>query len=157
MRAVKAEVLSSLDALENTHQFQIIFYNETPKVFNPTGQPGRLAFGTPQNKAAAEQFVNSLIADGGTRHDDAIALALRMRPDAVFLFTDADDPKLGPYELGRIDRLAGGTPIHTIEFGSGPQPQSDSFLLKLARQSGGKYRYIDITRTPVRPVEVPEE
>ena len=40
--------LQSIDAV---HQFQIIYYNEQPKIFNPTGQAGRLVFGTEQNKA----------------------------------------------------------------------------------------------------------
>lgn len=35
--AAQTELISSLDDLQRVHQFQIIFYNEKPKVFNPGG------------------------------------------------------------------------------------------------------------------------
>ena len=61
------------------------------------------------------------------------------------VLTDGDDPKMTPRQLERIDRLGGGIIINTIEFGAGPRPAGEGFLVKLARQSGGKYAYVDIT------------
>ena len=46
LKAVKAELLASLKNLDTVHQFQIIFYNHRPVLFNPSGTPGKLAFGT---------------------------------------------------------------------------------------------------------------
>lgn len=144
LRRVKAELVRSLENLDTVHQFQIIFYNERPVVFNPTGTPNRLAFATEQNKQRAIRFIDSIKAEGGTAHDDALRLAIRLRPDVIFFLTDADDPKLTAAELAKIRRLAAGVIINAIEFGPGPKPEGDSFLAELARQNGGGYAYVEV-------------
>jgi len=142
----KAELLRSLEDLDKVHQFQIIFYNEMPIAFNPSGAPGKLAFGTPENKERAARFVRSITSDGGTRHDAALKLAIKMQPDVIFFFTDADEPRLSPRQLDEIHRWAGGITINAIEFGLGPKQSAANFLEKLARQNNGQYAYVDITR-----------
>lgn len=146
LKAVKAELLQSLKSLDTVHQFQIIFYNERPVVFNPSGSPGRLAFATEQNKDRAARFLDSIAADGGTAHEDALRLAIRLQPDVIFFLTDADDPKLTPAQLAKIRRLAAGIVVNAVEFGLGPKPAGDSFLAELARQNGGGYAYIDVSK-----------
>ena len=88
-----------------------------------------------------------MVADGGTSHEDAIMLAIKFHPDVIYLMTDGDDPPLTAKQLDRIDRRAGGIVIDTIQFGAGPRPAEESFLVKLARQSGGKYAYVDVAKT----------
>ncbi len=66
----------------------------------------------------------------------------------IFWLTDADEPKLNRAELARINRLAAGITIHAIEFGSGPQPEADNFLVQIAQQNGGTHQYVDITKEP---------
>jgi hypothetical protein len=144
--AVQAELRESFKPLDSIHQFQIIFYNERPVVFNPTGTPGRLAFANEQNKARALRFLESIVADGGTDHEEALKLAIRMQPDVIFFLTDGDDPKLTAAEIDEITYRAGGIRINTIQFASGPQPAGTNFLMELARQNGGQYRYVDITK-----------
>jgi len=145
--AAKAELLASLKNLQPTHQFQIIFYNETPTIFNPSGQPGKLAFATDQSKELARRFLGTIVAEGGTRHEDALKLAIKLQPDVIFFLTDADEPRLSAQDLAEIHRWANGIVIHSIEFGLGPKASDEeTFLAKLARQNGGQYVYIDITR-----------
>jgi hypothetical protein len=144
LAAAKVELIASIEQLDRVQQFQIIFYNERPRVFNPTGQPGRLAFGTEQNKGEARRFIGTIAADGGTDHEEALMLALRMRPDVIFFLTDADDPQLSARQLDRVDRLGAGVTINTIEFGEGPPRAKENFLVKLARQSAGKHVYVDV-------------
>ncbi len=146
LRLVKAELLASLKNLDTVHQFQIVFYNERPVVFNPSGTPGRLAFATEQNKQRAIRFIDSITAEGGTAHEDALKLAINLQPNVIFFLTDGDDPKLTPAQLAKIRRLAAGIIINAIEFGPGPKPAGRSFLADLARQNGGGYRYVDVTR-----------
>jgi hypothetical protein len=146
LKAAKAELLASLQSLESTHQFQIIFYNQRPEIFNPTDQRQKLAFGTDQNKRNAEKFIRAIIATGGTKHVDALEQAIRMRPDVIFFLTDADQPQLSDGQLAKIHRDASGIVIHTVEFGMGPQEDPNNFLVKLARQNGGKHVYKDITK-----------
>ena len=146
LAAAKAELLASLDSLGANHQFQIVFYNERPKLFNPSGQSGRLAFGTPRNKEFARRFVGGVVAAGATRHEDALMLAIRLNPDVIFFLTDADEPRLGSEQLQRITHKAGGITINAIEFGFGPRADADNFLVRLARQTGGQHAYVDISR-----------
>lgn len=146
LAAAKGQLLASLDKLDTVHQFQIVFYNERPRVFNPTGQPGRLAFGTDQNRAEVRRFIDTIAPDGGTAHEDALVLAIRLHPDIIFLLTDADDPQLTSRQLARIERLSPGIIIHTVEFGTGPQRDANNFLVKLARQSGGEHVYVDVSK-----------
>ena len=144
LRAVKAELLASLDNLDTIHQFQIIFYNDRPVIFNPSGAPGRLAFANEQNKQRARRFIATMVADGGTRHMDALELATKMQPDVIFFLTDADEPVLSRRDLDKVQRRAAGITIHAIEFGTGPKPPGKSFLEVLAAENAGQYRYVDI-------------
>jgi hypothetical protein len=146
LRIAKAELIRSFQRLDRVHQFQIVFYNERPVAFNPTGTPGRLAFATDENKQRAIRFLDTIAADGGTDHESALRVAIRLRPDVIFFLTDADDPKLSPAQLTKIRHLAAGIVINTVEFGPGPKPVGRSFLADLARQNAGKYAYIDISK-----------
>ena len=149
LASAKSELIGSLGHLDSTHQFQIIFYNDKPRVFNPSGVLGRLVFGTDQNKYLARKFIGSITADGATRHEEALAIALRMAPDVIFFLTDADQPQLTAKQLARIARMNKGTAINAIEFGYGAQSDGDNFLVRLARQNGGKHVYIDVARLTV--------
>jgi hypothetical protein len=146
LMAAKRQLIASLDDLGQTHQFQIIFYNEHPRVFNPNGKEGRLVFGNDQNKNLARKFVGSITASGATRHLEALELALRMGPDVIFFLTDADEPRMTPKELAGIVQMNRGTSINAIEFGYGPSHNPDNFLVKLARQNGGQHVYVDVSR-----------
>jgi hypothetical protein len=148
--AAKAELLSSLESLDDIHQFQIIFYNERPHIFSPSGGRGRLVFGNAANRSSAQQFVRSIVADGGTRHLEALELALKLQPDVIFFLTDADQPQLSPSQLQKIRRANGGScSINAIEFGLGPEIDNDNFLIQLARQNGGRHTYVDVARPVV--------
>jgi hypothetical protein len=144
--AAKSELVASLNDLGQTHQFQIIFYNEQPRIFNPAGRAGRLVFGTEQNKNLARRFVGSITASGATRHLEALEMALGLGPDVIFFLTDADEPRMSAADLARIAQRNRGTSINAIEFGYGARRESDNFLVALARQNGGKHVYIDVSQ-----------
>lgn len=148
LAAAKQQLMASLDDLGDTHQFQIIFYNEHPRVFTPTGVPGRLVWGNDANKMSAKRFVQSITADGATEHEEALSLALRMAPDVIFFLTDADEPRLTADQMSRLERLNRGSSINTIEFGYGPSLEPNNFLVQLARRNGGKHVYVDVARLP---------
>ena len=148
LATAKSELIHSLHELDRVHQFQIIFYNEHPRIFTLSGNAGRLAFGTDQNKRLAERFVGGITADGATQHEEALVLALQLNPDVIFFLTDADEPSMSAKQLDRIARRNNGTTINAIEFGYGPQADSDNFLVKLARQNGGQHAYVDVSELP---------
>jgi hypothetical protein len=149
LAAAKRELLSSLQSLDKIHQFQIIFYNDKPHVMNlqPAAQP-QLLYGDDQGKKLAATFVGGVVADGGTRHMEALLLAIQMRPDVIFFLTDADEPKLTSADLRKIRERSRGTSINAIEFGSGPSSGRYTFLQQLAAENNGQHVYVDVTSLP---------
>jgi hypothetical protein len=151
LAAAKTELINSIAMLEATQQFQVIFYNHEVTVFNPNpGQTARLMFADDTTKDLAERFIRALPAAGSTEHMAALLRALLLAPDVIFFLTDAADPQLTAQQLERIRRSNKGTVIHTIEFGPGPFPGGDNFLMRLARQNNGRHTYVDVTRLPKR-------
>lgn len=99
----------------------------------------------------ALKFIRGITADGSTEHEVALVAAVKLQPDVIFFLTDADEPKLWPRQLEKIRRMAAGITIHAIEFGFGPQTDSNNFLVRLARDNGGKHGYVNImSLSPVR-------
>lgn len=144
--AAKQQLLASLDSLESTHQFQIIFFNHDCRVFDLSGGQNRIPFATDRTKELARKFVGGITADGATDRYAALMKAVAMRPDVVFFLTDTDDP-MSPGELERIRRKnRGATAIFAIEFGVGPQVGGNNFLMKLARDNGGSFVYVDTAK-----------
>jgi len=153
LRAAKSELIASLGDLEKIHQFQVIFYNERPLVFNASPPlPPRMLFGDDTVKRRAQNFVKGIIAAGGTHHVNALHLALGMNPDVIFFLTDAAEPQLSASQLQEIRYRNGrvGAQIHAIEFGAGPSQGGENFLKRLAAQNGGRHVYVDVTTLPRR-------
>lgn len=145
LRAAKQELIRSLRTLSERQQFQVIFYNDRPKAFSPDGQTTGLVFGEDGIRRRAEAFVNRTVAIGGTEHQLALRMALRLAPDAIFFLTDASIQTMSADQMADIRRRAeqSGTVIHAIQFGSGPEP-ANSFMKEIARQNRGGYRYLDV-------------
>lgn len=146
LRAAKSEMIRSLRSLTERQQFQLIFYNDKPSPFKLSGLPLQMISGEESYRQLAENHIRSIQAFGGTEHEAALKMALRMGPDIVFFLTDARIPRLSASELRDIKNLADsvGATIHTIEFGPDPAAPADSFLRTLAAQNLGEYRYINV-------------
>ena len=146
LRSAKSELIRSIRSLTERQRFQIVFYNDKPTPFKVSGAPLQLISGGSSSVARAENYVKSVRAFGGTEHNTALKLALRMSPDVIFFLTDARIPRLSYSQLAEIKRRAegSGTTIHAIEFGSEPIAPRDSFLRELASQNGGQYQYVDV-------------
>ena len=146
LRRVKAAIVESLKPLDTVHQFQIVYYNHRPAVFNPSGTRDRLAFANDENKERVARFLETIKADGGTDHESAIRLAIRLEPDVIFLLTDGDDPDVTLNQLKKLERLSAGIIINTIQFGTGPRTAKSNWLSELARRTGGGYAYVNISK-----------
>ena len=146
LRLAKRELLKSLESLNEYHQFQIIFYNESPSPpLSFSGAGGRMLFATDNDKRRAKSYVQAMPGDGGTEHIPAIRLALSLAPDVIFFLTDAEDPKLSIKQLLDIQRLAEvkRTTIHAIQFGT--NSGDGGWIRTLAEMNRGTYKYVDIT------------
>jgi len=152
LASAKAQLLSSLEGLEDTHQFQIIFFNHEVRIFDLSGGQNRIPFAGKRAKGLAAKFVGGITASGGTKRYQALAAALRIRPDVIFFLTDVSDAggnldAMTAGELERVRRLnRGGTAIHAIHFGSGPLLDRNNFLMRLAAQNSGDYVYVDTSK-----------
>ena len=148
----KRELIASLGSLRKTCEFQIVFYNERPTVFNPTpGAPATLLFASDANRESAFGFIQNMKGRGGTGHLAALEAALRMAPDVVFFLTDADEPRLSEEELALIERWnRSAASIHTIEFGVGPKRSGVNFLERIAQRNHGQYVYRDVSTLEAR-------
>jgi hypothetical protein len=141
----KEELLASIDTLGDSRQFHVIFYNDRLTVFTPAGTRGRPIFADDDTKRRVRSFVADVDADGGTRHYEAVAAALKLTPDAIFLLTDADEKDdLAEDELRRLTRSLGRARIMVVQFGGGDGRRSPR-LARLAAESGGEYKVVDPT------------
>jgi hypothetical protein len=146
LRAAKKELQQSIQSLTEGQQFQIIFYNDDAKPFVPAGSPLSLLRGESTMIRRASQYVDSVKAFGGTEHFGALQMALRMGPDVIFFLTDARVPSLTSRQMADLRVMAdrAGTSIHAIEFGPESSAPESSFLIQLAAENRGEYRYIAI-------------
>lgn len=139
----KAELLASIERLGGVQQFYVVFYNHRQHVFNASDTRQRLVFATDDNKRAARRFIDAVRADGGTRHCEAIALGLTLRPDVMFVLTDGEaGDDLTAAELDTLARSVAGTTCMVVQFGGDDAVRSPN-LARLATLSGGRYATID--------------
>jgi hypothetical protein len=127
--------------LPPTTRFQVLVYNRKvePLLWK---QPAYLTAGVEQRQQVA-QALKELRADGSTEHGPALASAIRLQPDVIFLVTDADD--LTEEQVREATRLnAGKSVIHTIELNLNNRQQEHRPLQQLARRNGGRYQAVDL-------------
>ena len=108
----------------------MIFYND-----RPCPMPGELPKpADPPSKAQLSRWLNLIQPDGGTDPRGALALALAMRPDAVFLLSDGEFPEGTAEAVARSNPRK--VPIHCIDLGGGAGGRRPP---QIARDSGGQY------------------
>ena len=147
LRAAKRELIQSLDSLGDHHQFNIIFFNHTIRLWKPPERGRRLIPATEPNKHNAARFVESIVAEGGTRPLEPLMEAIVHRPDVIFFLTDGED--FTPAQLREIERLNNrvgrGIQINVIEFGGGGFADRSSRLLQqLAVENHGQHLYVNV-------------
>ncbi len=148
LNRAKEELTKAIDQLDAAQQFYIVFYNHEQRLFRIDATGGKLIFGTDTNKKLAGKFIDSIRAEGGTKHADALALALKMRPDVIFQLTDGDPPDdITSDELERLKRLNGsGTTINVIQISPKVEGEHNR-LEELAKSTGGEHRYVDFSKS----------
>jgi hypothetical protein len=156
LRAAKRELINSLRSLNNVHQFQIVFYNQSPTPYRSSLQNSKgLLLANDTEKRLAVDFVQSITAIGGTEHLAALKMGIAYGPNVLFFLTDAspDQPAPGSGALrdiaARCERA--GTTIHCIEFGNGPNPGDGRWIEQLAKTTGGRFRYVDVAKLDRTP------
>jgi hypothetical protein len=146
----KSELTASIQRLEATQQFQIIFYNEEPFVLVNDNGRFDYFFGTDTQRLDAVRQLRSVQPSGGTDHMPALEEALDLAPDVVFFLTDGEEPALSDRNIQRLAQRGRGARIHCIQFGKEPESAKErdpgNWLRKLAAATDGTYVYRDVTR-----------
>jgi hypothetical protein len=141
IEAAAKELEAQIGRLTEQQTFQVVAYNQSAAFL---GERKLIAASEP-NKERLIDFVKNLAAFGQTEHYHGLLAALRLKPEVIFLLTDAGDPHPGAGQLRAIREQAGGrTSIHCLQFGSGPLSESNNFLARLAAENRGSYAYIDM-------------
>ena len=134
--------INSLDPKRGANQFQIVVYNHDVETFDGAEA---LIDVNPENKSRAIRYLKSLVGTGGTKPENALAKAIKMRPDVVFFLTDADE-ELTPQTLEQIRdwrRSYKVKQICVVEFGKATDPKKKTFR-QLAGENNGVYIFKDI-------------
>jgi hypothetical protein len=126
----KGELQRSIGRLQFPQRFYVIFYNDRPiPMLGGLPRPADLSA-----KSQLNQWLRLIEPDGGTDPRGAVAMALSLRPDAVFLLSDGEFPE------GTVEAIAGKNPrkvpIHCIDLSGG---LAGDQLARIARDSGGQY------------------
>ena len=139
------ELIASLQQLQTTQRFQILFYDSE---LHPLTNGKQQTFSaTDAHLKFASQFILSQQTSGGTVHQPALLAALKLAPDVIFFLTDGETSELCARDLQQIKQFnRRRIKIHVIQFGSGAKLGSFNWLEQLATDHRGSYRYQDISR-----------
>jgi len=146
LQAAKAELLRSLEDLDPRQRFQIILYNHTTLPFLQDSFAYSLIPGTEANRKRANAFVMKQPGEGGTFHLQPLEMAIKLRPEVIYLMTDGeakDDPTSAELkQLRNLNRRR--SRINVIHFCFQERPEST--LSQLAKENRGQFLSINISR-----------
>jgi hypothetical protein len=133
--AGRREVVASLSGLRPGTFFQVIPYNRVAEPLLLGGRAGLV----PVGPAVYEQAVRALTAlqpSGSTDHVRALLRGLSLRPDVLFLMTDACDMTLK--DVAAVTAFnQRRTAIHAVELTRRLHPRPDGPLQRLAADNRG--------------------
>lgn len=139
----RAELMASVERLDSTKRFQILFYDSD--IHPMLNGKQEIFFATDINRTFARQFINAQQPNSGTMHKPALVEALRSAPNVIFFLTDGDTPELSQRELKDLrEANRNNTQIHVIQFGKGAKLGPTNWLEQLAKDHQGTYRYRDV-------------
>ncbi len=138
MEIAMRELRESVQSLPDYAYFQVLFFSSN--VLAPDFEQG-WARASGANQRRYLNWFDRIDPGGGTVPRPAFLMAFDMnpRPDVIFFMTDGIIPDLSADEINEINQRGGRVVIHTIAFGD---QGSEQLLRRLARDSGGQYRYI---------------
>lgn len=133
-RRARGELRRSIEALDPSQRFFIIFFNHGAY---PMPAPGLLE-PSERNLRDTVRWIKQVECQGYTNPLPALLDALDLGPDAIFLLTDGEfDPQVA---LAIRQARTGDTiPIHTIAFTS---RAGEPMLRAISETTGGTYRFV---------------
>ena len=133
---VQAELKRSISALRRSQKFHVIFFNSGEPLENPSK---RLVSAIDAHKEQFFEFLDRVVARGGTKPERAIRRALAIEPDLIYLLSDGVD--FQPSLLGKLDEWnkRRRVRIYTVAY----LDQTGSALLeRIAREHDGEFKFV---------------
>jgi hypothetical protein len=132
------ELKRALDDLTSKQKFYIIFYNHTTIPLYLPGGRKKLFAASRRYVYGANRWIEKREAGGGTIPDQAIYMALSMKPDVIFFLSDGKFSRTARNVAREANKH--GTVIHTIAF----QFRGGEPVLKgIAEDNNGRYRFVE--------------
>lgn len=132
------ELKTAIEGLEKDQTFYVIFYNSVA-VPMPVRRVRKLFRATKRNKKKAIKWINQQRPGGGTMPHEAVAIALKMKPQVIFFLTDGDMDRNVRTVFINNNKRSIKTVVHTIAF----QFRGGEVILKgIAKDNKGRYRFI---------------
>jgi hypothetical protein len=139
----KAELIRSLKELSYGQEYFVAFFNHKSFVM----PQGKLTLARPQILNKTVEWIHGAVPAGATDPWPALQLAIKQRPDAIYLLTDGlfDDHVVQYLETMTTARQI---PIHTIGFAIDARippeikTQIEAQLSKIANLTKGTYREV---------------
>lgn len=137
METLRDQLISSIDALIETAQFCVVAFNHAAW---PLGGETKWMSASASGRRDAIRLIRGMEPSGGTVPVPAFqqVFTLRPRPDAIYFMTDGEFNPEYADEIARLNRET-KIPIHCIAYMS---PGAEPIMQKIARESGGTYRYV---------------
>ena len=145
LQSAKQELIRSLESLSSTSEFQIVFYNDSPRIFGESHYSDQLYSATDEHKEHARRFVEQMRAQGFTNHLAAIEAAVMINPEVIFLLTDGEaKDDLHPDVVRRMYKYCQrrNIVINVVHFCNTPRPECT--LIPLAEKTGGEHLFISL-------------
>lgn len=147
--SAKTELMRSLLSLNEKQRFYIVFFGKDVLAIPEPGEREPAAFGlnaTQANIDHARRWIETVKLDRGGPPNNALAVAIQLDPDAIYLLTDGVtkvDVCAFLREKNRIDDLISGqqirVPIHAIAYHS---LDGQVLLRQLAQENKGQFIYV---------------
>lgn len=151
LQAAKAELLQSIGNLDEDQYFYVILFSSNMlRMFDDQSLAPALMQATSENKRKLGRWLEDIGPSGGTQPSEAIDLAIRLKPNAIFMLSDGafnDASKVEHSAITIVKNQQGRRiPVNTIAF----QDQSASKnLSELSAASNGTFRFVDYNNPSV--------
>jgi hypothetical protein len=130
------ELMRTLENLSTSQKFFVIFFNNGAFPMDADG-PIEATF---DHVEELRRWLRNVEPGGGTDPMPALTFALSLQPDAIFLLSDGEFDPLVIEDLRVQNQVKGKPiPINTVSFYS---REAIGLMKTIARQSGGKFRFV---------------
>jgi len=147
-----AELLKSVDQLNEQQNFYVLLFNsKTTQLFNKSGLVPAPVACTEENKERLAQWLTQSSPDGGTDPRDALRIALKMKPSAIFMLSDGKFDSVSKRAMSGLTSTEStafsivaadenSTPIHSVAL---ENLDSRENMQRISNITKGKYRFAE--------------